>query len=156
MTPELQSKLQAYHDGELDASTREQIQAQLKTSPTARKYLQQLQTLTQTLQQPNTPTPDTEQAWAQIQPRLTTDNQPSKTIPFPKILQTAAAILLFAAISWFSYNTLQPPTQNTHPAEEYLLVETELEGASSIVYVDEESGWTVVWVNEPETDTPHI
>ncbi|MEM8867051.1 MAG: hypothetical protein AAGC73_02175 [Verrucomicrobiota bacterium] len=35
-------------------------------------------------------------------------------------------------------------------------VETELENASAIVYVDEESGWTVVWVNEAETPSTSV
>ena len=65
-------------------------------------------------------------------------------------VKTVAWVMLVGMGIWY------PLRKMGHVNEAYALestvemVETELEGATPIVYIDEPSGWTVVWVVEAE------
>lgn len=77
-------------------------------------------------------------------------SQSGKLIPFPafsRALAAAAAIALVAVVSWFGLKS-DPNAEGAFASNESIVefVDTEIPDASPIVYTDEESGWTVVWV----------
>jgi hypothetical protein len=60
--------------------------------------------------------------------------------------RAAAAIGLLGLVLWSSFPG-RDPTPSPQPV---VMVETDFEDSTPIVYLDEESGWTIVWV-EPNT-----
>ncbi|WP_309398268.1 hypothetical protein [Cerasicoccus maritimus] len=93
-----------------------------------------------------------EQDWQSLKEQLAptaTPSQPKKSnLVWPRFwtASAAAAIILFAAIAFLlpgNDATAQAVTPNIVDS-----VETDIEGATPIIYVDQESGWSVVWVDE--------
>ncbi|MEM7792525.1 MAG: hypothetical protein AAF546_14065 [Verrucomicrobiota bacterium] len=150
MTPEENLRLQAYFDDELPARERRVVEDWLESSPEGRIQLEQWQRLRSNLSVDALPVPDPEKEWEDVREQIEIPTRRTRTTPFPRIIGAAAAILAFALV--FRFTTAPTPAEESHPV---VLVDTEIEDASAIVYVDEESGWTVVWVEErlPATST---
>ncbi|MEO7415176.1 MAG: zf-HC2 domain-containing protein [Opitutaceae bacterium] len=93
--------------------------------------------------------PDAERAWQDIRREIRTtapgDARDRRTLPRWTLPLTAAAALVIAAIAaprWFGDST---PSMATHLAVARAdFVETP-QNTSSMVYVDDKSGWLVVW-----------
>jgi anti-sigma factor RsiW len=115
--------------------------------------------------------PDANEAWRDLQTHL---NQPAKKRPLAPVIWFAAPLAAAAAlaVSFFvtrpnlpSPSVPTPATQNVAAARLPIplhdpsviagadFVEAGDPNASTVVYVDDESGWLVVWATDPETAT---
>lgn len=71
-------------------------------------------------------------------------------------LAIAAALTITVAGTWL-LNQNESGNSTTAPdAGTVAFVETDIDGASSMIYMDEQSGWTFVWVDEPLDDPEEI
>lgn len=139
------NQLHAYLDGELTPAERHRVEAWLAEDAEARRELDALRQIRNSVQAAPTPAPDVEAAWKALSKKL--NGSPAKrTIPFPVPLTAAAAIALLGLVLWSSF----PGREPTPSPQPVVMVETDLEDSTPIVYLDEESGWTIVWV-EPNT-----
>ncbi|MDQ8201967.1 hypothetical protein [Pelagicoccus sp. SDUM812003] len=69
-------------------------------------------------------------------------------------LAAAAAIAIVGVAAWIGFDQTESASASIEPAV-VEFVSTDLPDASTFVYSDEESGWTVVWVetdNAPKTE----
>ncbi|MEZ5277011.1 MAG: zf-HC2 domain-containing protein [Opitutaceae bacterium] len=102
------------------------------------------------------PRPDPIAAWYDIRRTLRNreESRPAETVPAwwarPLPWVGTAAALALLAVGYLSLRQTDP-RPSTGTTVEY--VETGLPDASTLVYVDDESGWTIVWVLE-SSDAP--
>lgn len=156
MNDKMRIRLEAWFDGEVPSKECSEIEGILREDAEARDYIEELDRLRGTLQGAHISRLDEERAWENVRGAITqrTKHQSSKVLSFPQMMAAAAAIVLVGMGVWL------PLRQSGFQAEGHALessvymVETELEGATPIVYLDEPSGWTVVWVVEPEGTNP--
>ena len=91
------------------------------------------------------------------EPEKTTSN----VIRFPganwlkSAMAIAAALAITATGVWF-WNQDNAVSTTSPNAPTVAFVETDIDGASSMIYMDEQSGWTFVWVDEPIDDTNEV
>jgi anti-sigma factor RsiW len=99
--------------------------------------------------------PDPTKAWHDIRRSLrnrenpipTTDARPWWARPLPWA-GVAATVALFTVGTFFQLS----PSSGFPYGSAVESVDTDLPGASTVVYVDEETGWNIVWVLESESD----
>jgi anti-sigma factor RsiW len=111
------------------------------------------------------PAPDTDEAWRELQLRL---RQPARKRPLAPIVWFGAPLAAAAAIAFALILTRPAPpapiaTLAVAPPPAPLydpsiiagadFVEAGDPNASTLVYVDKESGWLVVWATEGDTKT---
>jgi hypothetical protein len=96
-------------------------------------------------------------SWGKIQTAISEDTggkgASSKLILFPplfRVLGIAAAIALVASIVWKNLPSTQLKVTERYAASQSVVefVDTDIPDVSPVVYTDEISGWTVVWVAE--------
>lgn len=96
--------------------------------------------------------PDTDAAWADIRERIhESEAGRSKIIPWQVHFRWAAGLAALFLLSFGVYFSRPRPVSEAVPlpvGTTVEFVETEIPGASPMVYMDQESGWTVVWVVE--------
>lgn len=142
-------------DGELAPKDADRLHAFLDENPDATDWMES----NQLIHDSNNATPfvDVDSVWKNLEPVLESRSQAPKKkgtfLHFPVLFQAlgyAAALTLFASILWTSF--LSEPAVDTerYAASESVVefVDTEIPDASPIIYTDEASGWTVVWVAE--------
>lgn len=108
---------------------------------------------------PGLPTP--EAAWADVQRAIRlagSEDGRAREISGWRMVWVASSIVLLLAGSFF-YGVVRPPEAKVAllapPTVEVEFVETDLPGASTLVYQDEETGWALVWVSEDQPgETP--
>ena len=150
-------QLHAYFDDELSPTDRETVEAWLTTDESARAELESLRKLREQLRSADVSTPDVEAQWQDLQTlRNTRENDSSGAlIPFPR-LAGVAALLLIGLVVWFANVSKESEApmfaQETSNAVE--LVESDFEDSSPIVFMDDLSGWIVIWVEEEEIIEP--
>jgi anti-sigma factor RsiW len=152
MNDELRRRLEAWFDGEVSPEECAGVERLLKADDESRAYVESLNKAREAMQGAHVSTIDGEAAWESFQERLDKADRERSTrvLSFPQMMAAAAAVVLVGMGIWF------PLRQMGHQNEAFALestvqmVETDLEGATPIVYIDEPSGWTVVWVVEPE------
>lgn len=115
--------------------------------------------------------PDADEAWRELQTRLT---KPTKQKPLAPVIWFATPLAAAAAIA-FAFFVTRPappsPVSMPTPSAELVIappppplhdpsviagadfVEAGDPNASTLVYVDKESGWLVVWATDVSTDT---
>ena len=149
-------QLNAYLDGEMSPQARAEFEVWLKQSPDARAELDALRKLReQMLEARNGGVPDVDAQWAEFeQRRLQQASQSTgQLISFPR-LGAAAAVIIAGLIAW----AVWPQPANTDlvagndASASVEMVESDLEDSSPIVYLDDQSGWIVVWVEEFEAN----
>ncbi|MDE0768861.1 MAG: hypothetical protein OSB19_10785 [Opitutaceae bacterium] len=142
-------------DGELSPDDADRLHAFLDENPDAMDWVESNQLIHDS--ENTAPFIDVESVWKDIEPVLEDRTQaPTKSgtfLHFPVLFKTlgfAAAFTLFASILWTSF--VSSPETNTEryaaSASVVEFVDTEIPDASPVVYTDEASGWTVVWVSE--------
>jgi anti-sigma factor RsiW len=145
-------QLAAYFDGELDEGAAREVEASLQNDAAGRAFLEGLQAQRTDLSkmQAATESEDAEAAWAALESQLEEQTQPSSWLlrfPFLSGALAAAAVLVLTATIILQL-PLQTPTEVDDPTltarVEY--IETDIEDATPVVFLDEPSGWTVVWV----------
>ena len=76
---------------------------------------------------------------------------PGRVLSFPRALAAVAAIMILGIAIWIPFRQASI-SQSTASSELMVnsveMVETDLEGVTPVVYLDQPSGWTVVWVLE--------
>lgn len=149
-------QLNAYLDGEMSPQARAEFEVWLKQSPDARAELDALRKLReQMLEARKGVVPDVDTQWAEFeQRRLQQASQSTgQLILFPR-LGAAAAVIFAGLIAW----AVWPQSANTDlvadndASASVEMVESDLEDSSPIVYLDDQSGWIVVWVEEFEAN----
>ncbi len=141
-------------DGELHTADQEILTQHLIQCPDCRQirdhWMKASQLLKQTAQ---VKIPDAEETWQEIRSQL---NQPkiasqSNLLPFPSIIRWVSAAAAIIAISLGIRFLLQEPPLETYAFQnEVEFVETDIPDSSPAVYVDDESGWTIVWIFESQ------
>ncbi|MEO0794082.1 MAG: hypothetical protein AAFX93_02915 [Verrucomicrobiota bacterium] len=103
---------------------------------------------------------EVESDWRRLQAQLLTDDQTleddnegavAKPFSTPAwIWSAAAAIIALAAVVFLLPRSPIDPPGSQYPVGANIVetVETDLEGVSPIVFVDAQTGWSVVWVDE--------
>jgi anti-sigma factor RsiW len=142
-------------DGELSPDDADRLHAFLNRNPEAMDWMESNQLIHDS--ENATSIIDVDSAWQNIEANLASQNPaPKKTgklLQFPVLFQTlgyAAALTLFASLLWTSFISSPDAHTERYAASESVVeyVDTEIPDASPIVYTDEASGWTVVWVTE--------
>ncbi|NDV63059.1 hypothetical protein G0Q06_11395 [Puniceicoccales bacterium CK1056] len=153
MNEETRNRLTAWFDGELPADAG--IEALLEKDPKARAYIEELQQMREALAgahtQSNHPVPE----WASVQARLDEDasQKPFRLLTFPRALGAVAAVMVLGMALWIPFRQASISQSTAQPelmVNSVEMVETDLEGVTPVVYLDQPSGWTVVWVLEDE------
>ena len=142
--------LGAYFDGELTGEQQDAVHDILKGNPEARDFLRSLED-SRTLMRSNGHPPE----WHSIKAKYSKGAQKKH-----RVFNWGMGMGLIAGVTAVLVTTLNlshPAISNrstdlsTSPIVE--MVETDLQNTVPIVYVDEASGWTIVWVIEEEDPT---
>ncbi len=140
-------------DGELDASDAGLLEAYLEEHPEAQDWMESLDLVTNARIDSISPS-ERAASISSIQKAIGADETPNpkgkaKLISFPAMMRpmaAAAAIAIVGTASWLGLRS-NPVVHNEPNVIEF--VATDIPDASTYIYPDEETGWTVVWV---ETD----
>jgi anti-sigma factor RsiW len=154
MNNETQQRLQAWFDNELDAAGAREVEALLERDAGARAHVEALRrtraALTAAHRDPELPAP----GWDDVAAGMDFPRQGRlrQTVPFPRMIGAVAAIMLLGVAVWLPFRQAgqSAAAEADMRVGRVELVETDLEGATSIVFLDQPSGWTVVWILEAE------
>ena len=158
MKKETAIRIAALFDGEADSAEQADLRALLESDPDAKAYWNSLQSLSDNLQGAHVSHADAGAHWNNLRQRL---DQPApveteKVLYFPKFSAAAAALVALGIAIWFPGRKMDSPADLDVAGLDaaVYMVETDLENASPVVYIDEPSGWTVVWVVEQDIQDP--
>ena len=103
--------------------------------------------------------PDIEQEWQRVRAQLSRDaTRPAKQRPLAPVIWfgTTLAVAAALAFAYFGHQSKIPTAEPILPVNEIAQAEY-VEGgdasASTMVYVDKESGWLVVWATDGDATT---
>lgn len=156
---EAQRMMSRLLDGELSSKEAESLHEYLEDHPEAMDWMESCDLVENaaTDRVISNEQADAATAWESIsreifEEREDPDNA-SNLIFFPllfKVAGIAAAITLVATLLWFNLAKNSEQMTERYAASESVVefVDTDIPDASPIVYTDEQSGWTVVWVTE--------
>ncbi len=152
MNKETAIRIAALHDGEVSNAEKKEILALLERDPEAKAYWNKLQEMSDALKGAHVPGAENGAHWENLKERINSQKGESqaKVLRFPRYATAAAAILALGMGIWFPIRKMGDQSELLGLDASVYMVETELENATSIVYIDEPSGWTVVWVVEEE------
>lgn len=141
--------LLAEPDGTLDAAGLARLEAHVATCPTCRRQRAALRAAGDHLRATTAaiPTPDPAAAWRALRPQLTTPAAPRRATPW--IWSTWAAPLAAAALFTILLTRGPAPT-GPAPAVARADYVQAADAASTLVYVDQASGWLIVWATTPD------
>ncbi len=142
-------------DGELTAIDANRLQEYLETHPEGMDWMESADRARVAVFEKKD-TADTDAIWQGVEEQIETgtssseDSKDNTIAIFPYIYKTlaaAAAIGIVATASWLGL-TNRSSSEETFASNDSVVefVDTEIPDASPMVYTDEESGWTVVWV----------
>jgi anti-sigma factor RsiW len=164
----LDDNLQSLFDGELPEKEALELQAALQDDPALAEALASLASM-EALHRDTMPAPKDadfiEQEFQSILAHLhdrsglaanpvhsDSSHSPSKLLPFHlpnwlmgSIAAAAALAITVAGVIHWQGNQAQGPAEISQVA----FVHSDIEGASSMIFMDESSGWTFVWVDVP-------
>ncbi len=167
-----ESQIFAARDAELGAADAAVLEQHLAECPHCRRLAEGLETASQSWRERDTRVamPNPVQEWHAVRRRIRqAEKSPSRTTGLPSwnhLLRLAVPLAAVFAIVIGITNRIQPPAVPTvtepvvaqvdwsHFEEHFVLahaeyVETENEDVSPFVYLDEESGWLIVWATDP-------
>ena len=142
-------------DGELPADDADRLYQFLEANPDAIDWMESNQAIADS--KSGTEYVVSHTSWGKIQTAISKDTggkiASSKLIQFPalfRVLGIAAAIALVASIVWKNLPSTQKEVTERYAASQSVVefVDTDIPDVSPVVYTDEISGWTVVWVAE--------
>jgi anti-sigma-K factor RskA len=154
--------LSRYLDGDLTPREREAMETRLAESGELQGLKADFEAVGQTLRAWPTPAgPTPEAAWADVQRRLRLEREEqageAETGFWGSRLAWASAMMTVVLVAlgvWIAANRPgMPALAATEPAE-VEWVETDLPGAMTMVYQDDDTGLTVIWVQEDENGEP--
>ncbi len=143
-------------DGELSASDAALLDAYLQINPEAQDWMENLDLLREAQASPAAEI-DHSASISSIREAIAKDSAKPRQrknvlLSFPAIIRSmaaAAAIALVGTITWMGLHTETDARYEPNVVE---FVATDLPGASTYIYPDEETGWTVVWVDSDPVD----
>jgi len=144
-------------DGELSSGEAERLHKFLERNPDAIDWMESNQILSESVQ--STPAVNPPSVWEEIHASIKEDTECENTSPklirFPllaPLLGAAAAVALVASLIWTNLPSSSPEVTERYAASQSVVeyIDTDIPDASPVVYTDEISGWTVVWVAEME------
>ncbi|MGA1205627.1 MAG: anti-sigma factor family protein [Opitutales bacterium] len=151
MNEETAISLSAGVDGEASPGEVRRIEALLENDPEARAYVDRLIRAREAMGGAHVSSIDGDAALESFRQRLAEEAaRPAKVLHFPRYATAAAAILALGMGLWIPMRKMGDTTGTVGLESSVYMVETELENAIPVVYIDEPSGWTVVWVLEEE------
>jgi len=152
---EAQLLMSCLMDGELPADDADRLYQFLEANPDAIDWMESNQAIADSNRAVEYADPQT--SWEKIRTAFSKDTgdkgASSKLIQFPplfRVLGIAAAIALVASIVWKNLPSTQLEVTERYAASQSVVefVDTDIPDVSPVVYTDEISGWTVVWVAE--------
>lgn len=154
---EAQLMMSRLMDGELSPQDAERLHTFLEGNPDAIDWMESNQILSESAQStaPVNPPSMWEEIRAAIKEETEIENTSPKLIRFPLLLPllgAAAAVALVASLIWTNLPKSSSEMTERYAASQSVVeyIETDIPDASPVVYTDEISGWTVVWVAEME------
>ena len=153
-----------YLDGELPLPRRDQIARELETSGEARRIKADFEAIGERLRE--TPVPEArpaEAVWADVRReiRLTRMDRGPESWVFGSRVQWVGAMMVAVLVGltiWSGIRAIDPsaPASFGSTVAEVEWMETDVPGATTMLYQDEETGLTVIWMMEPnEGDQSH-
>lgn len=152
MNEETRSQLNAWFDGELSPAEQQRAQFLVESDPEAKAYVEELRRTREVLKAAHAHPSHAIPEWSQFEARLERP-RPAQVLTISRMLLTAAAVMVLGMAVWWPLRKAgihQSMASEELHVERVELVETDLEGATPIVYLDQPSGWTVVWVVESD------
>ncbi|HSH09951.1 MAG TPA: hypothetical protein VK995_06155 [Oceanipulchritudo sp.] len=147
-------RLEAWFDGEVSPDECASIEALLKETPEARAYIDRLTRTREALQGAHLRENVGGATWRGLEERLDNleERHAPKVVRFPQMAMAVAAVMILGMLLWLPLRQAGVAEQEEPFGLEstVLMVETDLENATPIVYIDQPSGWTVVWIMEAE------
>lgn len=137
-------------DGEISPANAERLNTYLEEHPEAMNWMEGLE-LARTAANKKQIKQDHSVAISSIQDLVESNEkkEANKVVRFPSFLRplaTAAAVAIIGGFAWMGLNSGNANNVFTPTVVEF--VATDIPDASTFVYTDDESGWTVVWVEE--------
>ncbi len=152
---EAQLLMSCLMDGELPAADADRLYKFLEANPDAIDWMESNQAIANSNRAAEYT--DSQISWEEIRTAISEETQDeeasSKLIKFPplfRILGIAAAMALVGSIVWKNLPSTQLEVTERYAASQSVVefVDTDIPDVSPVVYTDEISGWTVVWVAE--------
>lgn len=148
-------------DREMTAQQSSAIQAHVSTCAHCQQFAASLETLSGAIHaDANAATvPSADAMWASVQSRINETSKPArksrKVAPIIWITAplAAAAALVFAFLPIKPTASKQVAVAPSPQSSQVNYVETPDPDATTMVYVDKESGWLVVWADDPSTNS---
>ena len=101
----------------------------------------------------NVPVPDADQEWRTLRAQLRGETtKPAKKRPLAPIIWFSAPLAAVAALT-IAFVVSRPPVPQATPLAPQASVQAADPNASTIAYVDKDSGWLVVWATESDAKT---
>ncbi len=155
---EIESLLLTERDGVLTSEQHAALAGHVAACPVCRQLRANLTEATLFLKTDaaNVPVPDADQAWHELHARLhDTSARPARKRPLAPVIWFGSSLAAAAALT-FAYLYRKPPPMETVILDNDVVAEAEFveagdPNASTLVYVDKESGWLVVWTTNGDT-----
>lgn len=153
MNEEMEMRLAKWFDGEADPVEAREVEKLLESNAEARAALSELRRMRDAMAYSHTD-PSRVPQWSQLDRQLEkeTERKASAVLGFPRMAGLTAIIVLSGMAVWLPFrNAGEAGLDQDNPLVDRVeSVETDLEGATPVVYLDQPSGWTVVWILESE------
>jgi anti-sigma factor RsiW len=158
---EAEQMLSRRMDGDLDAEKNEMLESHLKDCPGCAEAQKAWSGIGDLLNASvNADSVDTDGVWNQIESQLG-EQEPAASAPGARVLSfrmltALAAVVILSLTVYLGRTSPAPdgPALAQSAAVEYF--ETDLPGASPMLYIDDDVGWTVVWVVEENASTEEV
>ncbi len=147
---EAENLLFAERDRPLTEAERRQLEQLLAAHPELNKTRATLSAAAEAWRARTTaiPTPDSQRAWQDLQ-RTLRQSAAEKQKRWPALLAWSALPLAAAAALVLTFSPTTPATVAPSQLARADFVEAGDANASTVVYVDQESGWLIVWASSP-------
>lgn len=155
-----------YVDGELPSPRREQIARELETSEEARRMKADFETIGERLREGPVPAARPPEAvWADVRRGIRLARKaparPASWVLGSRVQWVGATMVavLVGLTVWSGIRSMGPsaPASLGSTVAEVEWMETDVPGATTMLYQDEETGLTVIWMIEPnEGDPGHV
>ena len=157
------SLILAERDGALSPAQRTELSAHLKSCPACRQMRLQVASALEDYARSiaDVPVPDANESWREVQGRL---NQPTRQRRLAPVIWLGAPLAAAAAVA-LAFLSLDPTVPPSVEKSRTALAKVQPEvaraefveagdvNASTMVYVDKESGWLVVWATNVDTQS---
>ena len=152
---DIETLLLAERDGVLTSEQHAALAGHVAACPACRQFRANLTEATLFLKTDaaNVAVPDADRAWRALQAQLPGEKtRPAKKRPLAPVIWFGSTLAAAAALT-FAFLSRQPQPMPTVILDNDVVAEAEFVeagdlNASTLVYVDKESGWLVVWATE--------